>query len=81
MSRSATSPQLWDTSRGGDPTTPWAAVPLPHRSLGEGIALNSQPEPPLAQRQAIPPRPMIVPWEQRLTPPHTASFQVVESNR
>ena len=33
-SLSATSPQLWDTSRDGDPTTPWAAVPLPHRSLG-----------------------------------------------
>ena len=43
------SPQLWDTPRDGDPTTPWAAVPLPHRSLGEGIAPNSQPEPPLAQ--------------------------------
>ena len=49
----------------GDPTTPWAAVPLPHRSLGEGIAPNSQPEPPLAQRQAIPSCPMAVPWEQR----------------
>jgi len=36
----------------GDPTTPWAAVPLPHCSLGEGIVPNSQPEPPLAH-QAI----------------------------
>ena len=35
------------------PTTPWAAVPLPHRSLGEGIVPNSQPESALAQRQAI----------------------------
>ena len=61
----------------GDPTTPWAAVPLPHHSLGEGIVPNSQPEPPLAQRQAIPSRPTAVPWEQRPTPPHTASFHVL----
>jgi len=53
-SLSATSPRLWDTSRDGDPTTPWAAVPLSHHSLGEGIVPNSQPEPPLAQRQAMP---------------------------
>ena len=51
-----------------DPTTPWAAVPLPHRSLGEGIVPNSQPEPPLAQRQAIPSRPMAVPWEKQAIP-------------
>ena len=67
-SLSATSPRLWDTSRDGDPTTPCATVPLPHRSLGEGIVPNSQPEPPLAQRQAIPPRPVALTWEKRLTP-------------
>ena len=78
---SATSPQLWDASRDGDPTTPWAAVPLPHRSLGERIAPSSQPEPPLAQHQAIPSRPMAVPWEQRPTPPHTASFQVAAESQ
>ena len=80
-SRSATSLWLLNTSRDGDPTTPWAAVPLPHRSLGEGIVPNSQPEPPLAQRQAIPSRPTAVPWEQRPTPPHTASFQVVAESQ
>ena len=67
-SLSATSPRLWDTSRDGDPTTPCATVPLPHRSLGEGIVPNSQPEPPLAQHQAIPPRPVALTWEKRLTP-------------
>lgn len=44
---------------------------------GEGTVPNSQPEPPLAQREAIPSRPTAVPWEQRPTPPHTASFRVV----
>ena len=77
MSHRATSPLF--TSRDGDPTTPWAAVH--HRSLGEGIAPNSQPEPPLAQRQPIPSRPMAVPWEQRPTPPHTASFQVIAESQ
>jgi len=80
-SRSATSLWFLNTSRDGDPPTPWAAVPLPPRSLGKGIAPNSQPEPPLAQRQAIPSRPTAVPWEQRPTPPHTASFQVAAESQ
>ena len=43
-----------DTCRDGDPTTPWAAVPVPDHSLGEEILFNTQPNPPLVQHGAIP---------------------------
>jgi len=33
-----------NTSRGGDSTTPWAAVPLPDRSFQEEIFLISNPK-------------------------------------
>ena len=45
-SLSATSPGFWSTSRDGDPTTPWAAVPLQHCSYKE-IVPNIHPETPL----------------------------------
>ena len=41
---SATSAWLCNTSRDSDPTTTWAAVPVPHRSFGE-VFPNIQPEP------------------------------------
>ena len=44
-SLSATSPQFWNTSRDGDPTTPWAAMPVPYCSFGEGMSPNTQPDP------------------------------------
>ena len=50
-SLSATSPLFWNTSKDGDPTSPWAAVPLHHHSLGEEILPDIQSEPPLAQIQ------------------------------
>ena len=53
MSLSATSPLFLNTSRDGDSTTPWAAVPTPNHAFGEGIFPNIQPEPPLAQCEAV----------------------------
>ena len=44
MSPRATSPPSWNTPRDADPTAPWAAVPLHHRSFGEEIFPNTQPE-------------------------------------
>ena len=71
---------LWNTSRDGDPTTPWAAVPLQHHSHREEVCPNIQPEPPLAQLEAIPSRLVSVTKEKRTTPSCTAFFQgVVES--
>ena len=72
---SATSPPFWNTFRVGDSTTLWAAVPLHRHSFGEEMFPNIQPEPPLAQLEAITPPPIAVTWEQ--TNPHltTVSFQ------
>lgn len=44
---------FWNTSRDGDTTTAWAAVPLQHCSLGEQIFPHIQPRPPLVQLEAI----------------------------
>ena len=53
MSLSATSPWFWSTSRDGDPTTPWAAVPLPDHSFTAEMFPNIQPEPLLGQLEAL----------------------------
>jgi len=40
------------------PPPPWAAVPLQHCSFGEEMFPNIQPDPFLAQREAITSRPV-----------------------
>ena len=45
-SLSATSPRLWNTSRDGDATTPWAAVPPQHCPFGEETFLIPNVTPP-----------------------------------
>ena len=40
------------------PLTPWQPIPMPDHSFGEEIFPNTQPEPPLAQYEAIPSHPI-----------------------
>ena len=50
------------------PPPPWAAVPMHYWSLREEIFANIQTELPLAQLKAIILPPIVVTWEQKLTP-------------
>ena len=47
-------PMVMEHPKDGDPTTPWAAVPLQHCSLWEEIVPDTQREPPLVQLKASP---------------------------
>ena len=44
----------------GDPTTPWAAVPLQRCSFGGEIVPHIQPEPPLVQLWPFPLNPTVM---------------------
>jgi len=54
-SLSATSPWLWNTSRDGDPTAPWAAVPMP-----DPVFHCSLLEPPEGAAYPVPLKPVPV---------------------
>ena len=57
----------------GDPTTPWAAVPVPDHSFGEEFFPNIQPDQPLVQCEAITSHPIAVTWD-GILPAHLEAF-------
>ena len=65
------------------PPLPGQPVPALCHFFGEEMFRNIQPEPPLAQLEAIPPCSTAVTWEQKPTPtlPQLPFQGVVESNK